>query len=110
MMHEFEQNELPFLSLDELLNDQTIPFADEETHEIVDAILPDSPILTEPVRQFIENPSFIQETLDTIDAVDEYAWNRGVMGLDSGFESINKAFNGLNTGVVIIGGPSNSGS
>lgn len=109
MMHEFEQNKLPFLSLDELLDDHTVPFSDEETHEIVDAILPDSPILTEPVRQFIENPPFIQETLDTIDAVDEYAWNRGVMGLDSGFESINKAFNGLNTGVVIVGGPSNSG-
>lgn len=48
--------------------------------------------------------------LNTIDAVEEYSWNRGEMGgLDWGFDSLNKAFEGLNTGVHLIGGQSNIG-
>lgn len=99
----------PFLSLDDLLEEESPVPASEEPALTVDVILPNEPILTEPVRQFIENPSFVQETIAAIDAVDEYAWNRGTMGLDSGFDCINAAFNGLNTGLIIFGGPSNSG-
>ena len=99
MMENYPSSQ-PFPSLDEMM----------EQESTVDAIIPDAPILTDAVRDHIANPPFIQDTIRTIDAVDEYAWNRGVMGLDMGFDCLNKAFNGLNTGVIIIGGPSNSGS
>ena len=98
MMEHYPSSQ-PFPSLDEMM----------EQESTVDAIIPDAPILTDAVRDHIANPPFIQDTIRTIDAVDEYAWNRGVMGLDMGFDCLNKAFNGLNTGVIIIGGPSNSG-
>lgn len=55
-------------------------------------------------------PFFRTKMLNTIDAVEEYSWNRGEMGgLDWGFDSLNKAFEGLNTGVHLIGGQSNIG-
>ncbi|UOE58219.1 DnaB-like helicase C-terminal domain-containing protein [Cytobacillus oceanisediminis] len=55
-------------------------------------------------------PFFRTRMLDTIDAVEEYSWTRGEMGgLDWGFDSLNKAFEGLNTGVHLVGGQSNIG-
>ena len=55
-------------------------------------------------------PFFRTEMLQTINDVEEYSWSRGEMGgLDWGFESLNKAFEGLNTGVHLIGGQSNIG-
>lgn len=70
-----------------------------------------------PQREF--EPSFLPEghvpffktkMLQTIDEVDEYSWKRGEMGgLDWGFDSFNKAFEGLNTGVHLVAGASNVG-
>ncbi|MES9681737.1 DnaB-like helicase C-terminal domain-containing protein [Gottfriedia acidiceleris] len=55
-------------------------------------------------------PFFRTKMLETIEAVEEYSWTRGEMGgLDWGFDSLNKAFEGLNTGVHLIGGQSNIG-
>ena len=55
-------------------------------------------------------PFFKTKMLKTIDEVDEYSWNRGeIGGLDWGFESFNKAFEGLNTGVHLVAGQSNVG-
>lgn len=55
-------------------------------------------------------PFYRTKMLRTIDEVEEYSWNRGEMGgLDWGFDSLNKAFEGLNTGVHLIGGQSNIG-
>ncbi|BCT30434.1 DnaB-like helicase C-terminal domain-containing protein [Bacillus velezensis] len=55
-------------------------------------------------------PFFRTRMLQTIDEVEEYSWSRGELGgLDWGFESLNKAFEGLNTGVHLIAGQSNIG-
>lgn len=55
-------------------------------------------------------PFFRTKMLATIDAVEEYSWTRGEQGgLDWGFESMNKAFEGLNTGVFLVAGQSNIG-
>lgn len=55
-------------------------------------------------------PDFATKMLETIDEVDEYSWKRGEMGgLDWGFEKMNKAFEGLNTGVHLVAGASNIG-
>lgn len=55
-------------------------------------------------------PFFKPKMLQTIDEVDKYSWARGELGgLDWGFESFNKAFAGLNTGVHLLGGASNAG-
>jgi len=55
-------------------------------------------------------PFFEEEMLRIIEEVDEYSWNRGEMGgLDWGFETLNKAFEGLNAGVHLVAGPSNVG-
>ena len=55
-------------------------------------------------------PFFKTKMLQTIQEVDEYSWRRGeIGGLDWGFESLNKAFEGLNTGVHLIAGQSNVG-
>lgn len=55
-------------------------------------------------------PFFKSKMLQTIDEVDEYSWSRGEMGgLDWGFDSFNKAFEGLNTGVHLVAGASNVG-
>lgn len=65
-----------------------------------------------PVHSLFEQttPSFKTRMLETIDAVNEYSWSRGeIGGLDWGYESFNKAFEGLNTGVHLIAGQSNVG-
>lgn len=56
-----------------------------------------------------ENPPFLVEMLQRIDDMEEYAQNRGTMGLDFGIQSLNKAFNGLNPGLTLVAGPSNTG-
>lgn len=91
--------------LDDLLN---APM--EETENLLEqAVVPESPILPDSVREHIQNPPFIQEMKDKIDAVDAYAWARGSMGLDFGFESLNKAFNGFNPGLHLVAGGANTG-
>ncbi|UNY40012.1 hypothetical protein KLEB273_gp069 [Bacillus phage vB_BauM_KLEB27-3] len=56
-------------------------------------------------------PVFMQKMRETIQSVKEYSWSRGEMGgLDWGIEQFNEAFEGLNTGVHLIGGQSNVGS
>ena len=51
-----------------------------------------------------------QEMLDTIEKVDEYCKNRGKLGgLDWGMESLNKAFEGLQPGLMVVGGQPNVG-
>ncbi len=58
----------------------------------------------------LQRPFYINKMLKTIEEVKEYSWNRGeIGGLDWGFESFNKAFEGLNTGVHLIAGQSNIG-
>lgn len=56
-----------------------------------------------------KNPPYLKRTLEAIHSVDEYAHNRGSMGLDFGFENLNKAFNGLNPGLALFAGSSNTG-
>jgi len=57
-----------------------------------------------------EEPFFKSKMLQTIAEVDKYSWERGELGgLDWGFESFNKAFEGLNTGVHLVAGQSNVG-
>lgn len=51
-----------------------------------------------------------QEMLDTINNVDDYCKNRGKLGgLDWGMPSLNKAFDGLNPGLIIVAGQPNVG-
>ncbi|MFE7821434.1 DnaB-like helicase C-terminal domain-containing protein [Priestia megaterium] len=55
-------------------------------------------------------PFYRAKMLQTIDAVEEYSWNRGELGgLDWGFKTLNDAFEGLNTGVHLVAGQSNIG-
>lgn len=61
------------------------------------------------IEELRENPPFILNTLNTIDKVDEYGMNRGTMGLDFGYNNLNKAFNGLNPGLTLIAGGANTG-
>ncbi|MFE4029316.1 DnaB-like helicase C-terminal domain-containing protein [Priestia sp. YIM B13551] len=57
-----------------------------------------------------QEPFFRTKMRQTIDEVEEYSWNRGELGgLDWGYESLNKAFEGLNTGVHLVAGQSNIG-
>lgn len=57
-----------------------------------------------------KTPLFQQSMLNTIKEMDEYAWRRGEMGgLDWGFDGLNKALEGLNTGVHLVAGQSNIG-
>jgi len=54
--------------------------------------------------------SIQQEMLETIDRVDEYCKNRGRLGgLDWGMQSLNKAFDGLNPGLILVAGSPNTG-
>ena len=73
------------------------------------AITPDAPIITEGIQDKINNPPFVQDMIAEIDRVNAYAWNRGSMGLDMGFESLNKAFRGLNPGLHLVAGGANTG-
>ena len=55
-------------------------------------------------------PFFKRKMLDTIDMVKEYSMSRGeIGGLDWGSDQLNKAFEGLNTGLTLIAGQSNIG-
>lgn len=55
-------------------------------------------------------PDFMQQALAKIEDMDTYCKAKGVMGgLDWGFESFNKSFDGLQTGLYLIGGQSNIG-
>lgn len=57
-----------------------------------------------------EKPLFQSKMLQRIKDMDEYSWRRGEMGgLDWGFEQLNQAFEGLNTGVHLFAGQSNVG-
>jgi len=57
----------------------------------------------------LDNP-LIQRFRQSIQDVKKYCAERGEMGgMDWGFESMNKAFEGLNAGVHLIGGQSNIG-
>ena len=103
-MEEMTTDEQRYPSLDEVLGE----YVDE--HLLVeDAVVPDAPILPEVVKNHIQNPPFIQQMLQKISDVDTYAWNRGQMGFDFGFDCLNKAFNGMNTGLMLIAGGANSG-
>ena len=51
-----------------------------------------------------------KEMLRTIEYMDEYAWRKGKLGgLDWGIESFNKAFDGLQSGLMFIAGQPNIG-
>lgn len=61
----------------------------------------------EPLQDLLE----IQlEMLETINRVEAYSQNRGLLGgLDWGMESLNKAFEGLNPGLILVAGQANVG-
>lgn len=62
------------------------------------------------VKEEKEIPSFQARMLNTITAMDEYSWKRGEMGgLDWGYPLLNKALEGLNTGIHLVAGQSNVG-
>ena len=91
------------LSLEQMLTMDGI----EEIPEAVPNVIE---VPKEPIRAMAE-PFFKTKMLQTIEEVDQYSWQRGeIGGLDWGFEAFNKAFEGLNTGVHLIGGQSNVGS
>lgn len=51
-----------------------------------------------------------KEMLDTIERVDQYCINKGKLGgLDWGMPSLNKAFEGLQPGLIMVGGQPNIG-
>jgi replicative DNA helicase len=55
-------------------------------------------------------PPLFNNMRNRIKEMDEYAWKRGEMGgLDWGFEQLNKAFEGLNPGLILLAGQSNVG-
>lgn len=57
-----------------------------------------------------DTPDFMMRMLNTIKEMDEYSWKRGEMGgMDWGSEQLNKALEGLNTGVHLFAGQSNVG-
>jgi replicative DNA helicase len=57
-----------------------------------------------------EEPFFISYMRKAIKDVNEYSWRRGELGgLDWGFTSLNKAFEGVNTGLILVAGGSNLG-
>lgn len=67
-------------------------------------------ITTPEAIQVDEVPALFRKMERTIDEVDAYSWARGEMGgLDWGFPQFNEAFEGLNTGVILVAGGSNIG-
>ena len=64
-------------------------------------------------KSIVEAPEDLRdyelEQWETINAFEEKAWSSMNRGLDTGFEGINKALGGLQTGFHIIGGDSNIG-
>jgi replicative DNA helicase len=51
-----------------------------------------------------------KEMLKSIEYVDDYSWRKGKMGgLDWGMESLNKAFDGLQPGLILVAGQPNIG-
>lgn len=51
-----------------------------------------------------------KEMLQTIEYVDQYAWNKGkIGGLDWGIKAFNDAFDGLQPGLIMIAGQANIG-
>lgn len=59
----------------------------------------------------VENLLDIQkEMLNTIEYVDDYSWKKGELGgLDWGIDAFNKAFDGLQPGLIMIAGQPNIG-
>jgi replicative DNA helicase len=83
------------LNLNDILsgNDGETPDIDEEKVKVEDT-----------------RPRFQTIMMDTIDEMDSYSWRRGEMGgLDWGWDQLNKALEGLNTGVHLFAGQSNVG-
>ena len=96
------------MQLEQILTQQGIeelgPVVHQNTEEQKED--PTSPIIVTENQM----PFFQEQMLRAIDEVDQYAWKRGeIGGLDWGFESLNKAFEGLNTGLHLIAGQSNVG-
>ena len=85
----------------EMTSVSSIPIIEYEEEEV---------ILPKSVQDRIDNPKFVQKMLHNIDEVNKYTWSRGELGgLDWGFESLNQAYEGLNTGIHLVGGQSNTG-
>lgn len=54
--------------------------------------------------------NIFDEMLETIEEMEAYAQAKGTMsGFDTGFQSLNKALDGLQTGLILVGGQSNIG-
>ena len=76
---------------------------------VEEAVIPDAPITPEAIEEIRRNPPYVLDMKRKIEEMDIYAHNRGSMGLDWGFHSLNKAFNGLNPGLHLVGGGANTG-
>jgi replicative DNA helicase len=59
-------------------------------------------------RPQIEVPSIMQEMTDIIEDVNQYTWDSG-NGMNWGMQSLNEAFEGLNSGLHVVGGQPNVG-
>lgn len=93
-------DELDFNQIEAMYEDESTSIPYDDSFEIV------PPQIIQEARA---NPPFLQRTLQTIEEVNEYAYNRGSMGLDTGISFLNSAFNGLNPGLTLVAGPANSG-
>ncbi len=101
---------LQTVSLDDVLSNESEAASPPQNNPIVEqAIVPETPLLPENVLAHIQNPPFIQHMIEKINGVDRYAWERGSMGLNFGFETLNKAFNVFNPGLHLVAGGANTG-
>lgn len=68
------------------------------------------PFATDKVAEKFNLPDIQQEMVDTIHRMDEYAQSRGKLGgFDTGYQVLNEAIEGLNTGLHLVAGQSNTG-
>lgn len=76
----------------------------------VEPVLGAEPQETVEEKTTDDQPEFLVRMLNTINEMDEYSWKRGEMGgMDWGSDQLNKALEGLNTGVHLFAGQSNVG-
>lgn len=108
-MNDDSLNEANYVSLDAIFSQESVDEQIDGSIPTEEAVVPEAPVLTEGMMNYIQNPPFVSEMIKKIEEVDLYAWNRGTTGLDFGFENLNKAFNGLNTGLMLFAGGSNTG-
>jgi len=97
-------NQIP--NIEDMLNSGIESVETRPAHSVRQDTIPD---FVKEAIQPLKNPLFRDMRQRILD-VKKYCEERGEMGgMDWGFESMNKAFEGLNAGVHLIGGQSNIG-